>query len=954
MGKFRKTAFLGIFTFVLIFSMVCIQNLPGNTKTEQIDRDLFKESSDSIENLENTFNFIINRLKEIRNSEDFALSEEISSNSFKLTASDADESVDVDESYQIKNIMNPHQTNQNSTTQTLSPVNRTTLDVIMGFTYQLIYYKWEISWNLEIFGYKIAYAYFGIEIDIGAGIRFPINVSVDYPTELLVDATTSLNITLHTVDLPNYNETYFHFIARIYAGVSAFGYDGEWSMGPNYRVDRSYETPLGTGKSVDLGEIQIPILEILGKLDIPYVSSIAKIISSIVVDVLIKLRFSVGSDLLTIKATLFGNDTHFDDQFGPNTKTLNFTQSPQTENLFIYTKDPGHVRLELNDFQYHLNLLNIDILLGLTWKTIFSSLFDDREWLIYTFVIPLGNLLVFDSSNSLTIQMNATSVPPTESYGAQMVYISPMESIELGKDVAEYYVFIENTGQNIEHDIYDIEVTDIDPSWVIHPPDLTIKQGSIGFFILKIDPPRDSGSSAGMHSFTVTATSSGDPSENDSITENLNILPYYEAKVERISILDTGLLNMTPDVTESLSFNITNTGNIAETFALSMSAQGINSSIFELPANATLAPGEIITISPNVTVPKSPDFPALHYSVELLAQSQTDSTSSAYDTVQMTVLPFRNLSISITEKEIPEKILPGSVLTYDVHVENNGNFNDTIELSVLGIPSDSYVFGIDSEILFPGQVVDTILTITIPQTSMHGETLDLTFVAQFASNETIQIEQSFIIQTGPNYLPLIITLVIVGIVAAFSPYYYKGIKGKLIPYVKHKRDARIVRKYRRREDEILIKIDYCLYCSHKLTEVDLKLLNSDQNTLCENCGSPLTPAHLQIFAPKKRSIDEVVSEKMDKYRTAEEEKKKIKLEAKRIKEEKIKLKREADERIKQYKEKLAKGPLPPLTMEFCPHCFKKIPDIDTRLLKKGQNTWCPHCKKFIEPKHYEK
>jgi len=931
--------------------VITVQGVPASAKVSQDSRIPLNSIDDMPNNMEDTFEFIITRFSILRNSEDFTISSTTDANSFTLQATAADESINVVENYQVQNIIDPHQTNQNVSTTSFAPtLNTTHATIIMGFTYQLIQYKWEISWTLELFGYKIAYAYFGFEIDIGAAMRFPINITVDYFTELLIDQSTSLNITLQTIDLPNFTETYFHFIARLYAGVSAFGYNGEWSIGPNYREDYSYETPLGPGKFFDIGTIEIPLIEILANLNLGYISQIARVISSYVVDVLFKLRFSIGSELISMKATLYGNDTHFDNPFGPSSKTLNFTQV-ETKHLNVYSREPGPVRLELNEFQYHLNRLNISILLGLTWKTVFAQLFDDQEWQIYSFVVPLGNLFNFDAPNTITIQMNSTTLP--EIYDVSMVYLSPMEAIEPGTGAATYYVFLENTGENIEHDVYDISISGIDPSWIIVPPHLTIKQGSIGYFILKIDPPRDFHSSAGIHTFTVTATSQGDPSKHDSISGTIYILPYYEVKIDRLSALDWGIINVTPEIPETIAYNITNTGNAPEIFTLTMVADGLNSSIFSLPKIVSLNPGETITIYPNVTIPKSPDFPALRYSVKLIAQSKSDPLSIGYDMVQMYIRPYRNLSIQITPLLIPSPIVPGSILTYNVRVQNNGNFNDTIELALLGLKSSNYQFDIASQILFPGQILNTQLTITVPPSSINGELFNLTCLAYFASNQTIQVEAGFIIQTAPNYLPLILTIVILSLVLSGVPYYYRGVKDKLIPYVKRKREARIIRKYRHRPDEIKVKIDYCLYCSHKLSEVDLKLLNSNQNTLCEHCGNTLTPRHLEIWVPKQKSIEETVSERLRRKQLKEEQKARLQKAKEEAKQKKERMKKEVDENIRKYKEKLAKSPLPPLSMELCPFCFKHLTELDTRLLQKGNNTWCPHCKKFITPKDYK-
>ncbi|MHA1129462.1 MAG: COG1470 family protein [Candidatus Helarchaeota archaeon] len=950
MGKLKNISFLCFLAFGLIFSMVNVVAVRTNFDQKPNKGALIEDLCNTPETLEDTFYFIINRLNNIRSSANFAIDEGMSANSYKFTASAGDESVNVDESYHVKNIINPHQTNQSEITQELLPkINRTSVEIIMGFTYQLIEYNWEISWTLELFGFKIAYAYFGIELDIGAGMRFPINVTIDYLTEMLVGQYTPLNITLQTLDLPNFNETYFHFITRIYAGVSAFGQNGEWSIGPNYREDRSYETPLGAGTSVELGEIQIPILEILGHLNIPYVSQIANIIASYVVDLLLKLRFSVGSDLLSMKATLFGNDTHFDDMMGPTSKTLNFTEAPETKSLYIYAVDPGPIRLELNEFKYYLNKLNIEVLLGLTWKTVFSYLFDDMEWSIYKFTIPLGNLFIFESSNTVTVQMNGSKLP--DIYGVDVVYISPMESIELGKDVATYFVFLENTGQNIEHDTYDIEITGLNPSWVIHPPYLTIKQGSIGYFILKIDPPRESSSTAGVKTFNVTATSRGDPSKKASVTQSLNILPYYEAKVERTSLLDTGILDVEPGIPANLTFMVTNTGNIAENFTVTMMTEGLASSIFEISPNIYLNPGESIIINPNITVPKSYEFPALRYSVKLAVQSMKNPSSVAYDTAQMNILPYKNLSVTFTEKSIPTTIRPGSLLEYEVHILNNGNFNDTIDLSLEGLSPSSYEFGEGSQIIFPGQELTTTLRITIPRTgnSMQSVMYNLTLSAQFASNQTLSFEQSILIYTTPNYLPLILSLVIVGAVIASSPYVYK----KVSPYIKRRLKARSLAKLRTGAapegiELIKIRLETCPFCYRDLTEGELNALNSGLDTLCEKCGNILHPEYLEVTIPKQRSIDEIVSEKMKKYR-----KKSATKTLKDLEEEHLERKSAATKKIKQIqRQPIEHKTSKIIEVKFCPKCYKNLSEIDISLLLKGEMTFCGHCKKILKPEDF--
>lgn len=927
--KLKKIIFLCILAFTLTFSMIFVPLVPVITNGQLNAKDV-KDLPDPPQSLEETFMFIIDRLNEMRSSRGFTVTETGGEDSFSLTASNGDETVSVDESYEIKEIINQHQTNQSSTTQPAGPTkNQTSVDIIMGFTYQLITYKWEVSWKLEIFGFEIAYAYFGIEIDIGAGIRFPAEVIVDYYNEVVEDTPTTMNVTLNTIDLPNFDETYFHFIARLYAGVSAFGFDGEWSIGPNIREDRSYETPLGPANFVDLGELSIPILEIIGNLNIPYVSAIADVISNLIVEILFKIRFAVGSNLLTMQASLFGNDTHFDNVSGPTSQTLSFVDANTTQVLTVLTKEPGPVRLELNDFVYHLNQLQIKLLLGLQWKTVFAWLFDDMEWEIYRFTVPIGNWLQFGTRNRVTVQMNSTAIPPI--YDVQFVFIEGMKSIEPGDEGVEYFVALENTGQNIKHDTYDIEVTGIDPSWVVHPPTVTAKQGASGYFRMIIEPPRAYSTTATIQQFNVTATSRNDPTKFDTITGSVNILPYYEAKVERTSLFATGVLDVDPDVMTNVTFNITNMGNALETYNLSMTAEGLNTSIFELPANVTLNPGESVIVNPNVTVPKSPDFPALRYSVELTAQSVSDTFSTS-DTVQMNILPYKNLSIIITPRSIPSVIVAGSQLVYDVDIVNNGNFNDTIELVLTGLPPSSYHIADNTEILFPGQVLNTTLTITIPLTAnILGETYDLVFSGQFASNQTISIGQTISIETAPNYLPFISMTVLVAVVIGVGVFGTTIIIAVGTPYAREKAEQRKMRKFREKEaKQIRVRIDNCPHCFRRLSEGELKTLNTNLNTLCVKCGKIIRPEFLEISVPKEQQyIHEIVSKKVKK----------------------VEEKQKRQESMKQYKEKLDRVTYD--LIKYCPHCRKGLANVEINSLKKGTMTMCSKCGKVVKPEHFK-
>ncbi|RME41338.1 MAG: hypothetical protein D6794_00800, partial [Deltaproteobacteria bacterium] len=205
-------------------------------------------------------------------------------------------------------------------------------------------------------------------------------------------------------------------------------------------------------------------------------------------------------------------------------------------------------------------------------------------------------------------------------------------------------------------------------------------------------------------------------------------LSGYGVQVAPPSSQRTGL----PGDTFTYTFTLTNTGNLIDTFALSLGGASwpvsAPSSIGPLPPFASQA----FTLS--VDIPLTATDGAQD-AVLLTLTSQADPTVSAQATFTTTAdLPG---GVTLAADSVAQSALPGEVVTYTLTLTNSGLYTDTYDLS-LGASAWSSVLSVASAgPLSPGASAAFTVRVSIPASAADGESDALALTALSQSDPAV-------------------------------------------------------------------------------------------------------------------------------------------------------------------------------------------------------------------------
>jgi hypothetical protein len=212
-----------------------------------------------------------------------------------------------------------------------------------------------------------------------------------------------------------------------------------------------------------------------------------------------------------------------------------------------------------------------------------------------------------------------------------------------------------------------------------------------------------------------------------------------------------------PGTTANYAVTITNTGNVAEPFNISVS--GAWSASSNVTETAVLGVGETETVTVTVSVPLTATD-GLTDTTTVTAVSQfDDQVSASHDMTTTAVVP--NTAGVVIDGDTAATAIPGSSASYTVTVTNTGTTTDTFDLLVMG--DWSATSGVTQTMaLSVGEAQTFVVEVTVPVTATNGmmDTTTVTAVSQFdgqvsASHEmtttAVVIEDVYAI-----YLPLVI------------------------------------------------------------------------------------------------------------------------------------------------------------------------------------------------------
>ncbi len=236
--------------------------------------------------------------------------------------------------------------------------------------------------------------------------------------------------------------------------------------------------------------------------------------------------------------------------------------------------------------------------------------------------------------------------------------------------------------------------------------------------------------SAGKYQATVTATSQGDSSKTTSRTTTTTIPSVYG-----VNLSGTNLTQQTEDASTGVSYTlrVTNTGNTSDSFRLTTSGDvnaTISSSSFDL--NQGDSRTVTLRISGNVLAK------AGVYSVKVTATSQNDSSKTAEITTTTTILPVYDIALEGVGELTTETSDASEGVSYTVKITNNGNTDDTVNITTSG---DVAVLLSSSEVSIAyGGSANVTLTISGDVLAKAGEyNVKVTATSQGDSTKTAEI-----------------------------------------------------------------------------------------------------------------------------------------------------------------------------------------------------------------------
>ncbi len=175
----------------------------------------------------------------------------------------------------------------------------------------------------------------------------------------------------------------------------------------------------------------------------------------------------------------------------------------------------------------------------------------------------------------------------------------------------------------------------------------------------------------------------------------------------------TSALTTTVGNTVSYTVSINNTGNVSDTFALTTTNHAWPTTF---PDSVTLVAGETTTVTVQVQVPLTATH-ASQDSALLTALSQSVVTSTASITLTTTALnPHYGVSLVAPISVLTNTV--GSMVTYTVHLTNEGNMADTF---VLTATNQAWLTTMpDSVSLAAGATDSFAVQVQVPLTATHG------------------------------------------------------------------------------------------------------------------------------------------------------------------------------------------------------------------------------------------
>ncbi|MFX1443013.1 MAG: hypothetical protein ACFFHV_06325 [Promethearchaeota archaeon] len=497
----------------------------------------------------------------------------------------------------------------------ITEVYKATLEqeILMGYSWQLI------EWDTTLADLVVVKA--GIEIDIGFGVRLPVEVKLEYPSQMAVEHDYICYATLIPINKPSYEEFKCSIEANGWIWVGIPGVIGdEATFGPDYDFSKSFTTPLGSGAAFPIDPIEVELYSIyLIGLDLVF-------------------NPQLGSDKITARASATGDGRVIGQD------VITWTAPNQKKSFTVRARDyeaTDYATIILSDFRYYFSKFDIDIGLKVDFCDAINLFIPDPPT-IYFFTVDMGWLtggayLGVHPGTDGTVDKSVF----VEDYGVEL-YISPSISDAVPGFPTTFNIKVTNKG-NVQ-DTFKLTLAGLPSDWeyVFSKSTVTLGVGNSEWVQLHITPKRHYSTSPGNYPFSVTGTSQKAQQQNlireDTVSATVRVLPFYE-----FSSAISDDITVIPGELNKFTIQIQNLGNVEDTYSLNYIFKDFASQYEAYPTvlqeiwfsnlvdSVTLGPGEKSTIEISVIIPQNwAGFEDTIYEMETII-STVHASSQALD-----------------------------------------------------------------------------------------------------------------------------------------------------------------------------------------------------------------------------------------------------------------------------------------------------------------------------------
>lgn len=234
---------------------------------------------------------------------------------------------------------------------------------------------------------------------------------------------------------------------------------------------------------------------------------------------------------------------------------------------------------------------------------------------------------------------------------------------------------------------YELSVVGVPAAWVTlpTPPVIHLDKAETKRVIIRIRPSQSVGSIAGEYQLTVTLTGQKDPSVSKTLDITLVVSDSVEAG--QVAVLaDKTRFETAPGAKVEIPFTIHNQGESGGFFEVTTA--GVPATWIGLPEPvAQVGAGQMYPLSLTVQLPPAPQMQAGTSTLKIRVANQANPTLFAEREFQLVVAAFMARGrVGVMLNSLQFSVAPGSRVTVQVVLLNQGLEPDTFSISIDGIP----------------------------------------------------------------------------------------------------------------------------------------------------------------------------------------------------------------------------------------------------------------------------